>query len=183
MHVRIPFFFFWPHWQHVEIPGLQDWTCASTETLATAVGFFFFFFNPFMAAPQPTEFPGQRSDLTHGCNLCCSCGNTRSFNPQWQDRNQTRILVLQRCHRSYCTTTGTPAVRFLIHCTTAETLWIPLLFKPKWYSTVWIDHIFYPSPVNEHWGCFHILVIVNGYEYGCASISLRPCFQFFWAYT
>ena len=37
----------------------------------------FFFF--FLAAPQPMEFLGQGSDLSHSCNLSCSYSNTGSL--------------------------------------------------------------------------------------------------------
>ena len=37
------------------------------------------FFPFFLAAPWHMEFPGQRSDPNHSCNLGCSCGNTRSL--------------------------------------------------------------------------------------------------------
>ena len=37
-----------------------------------------FLFFPCLAALQHMEFPGQRSDPSHSCNLCHSCGNARS---------------------------------------------------------------------------------------------------------
>ena len=63
--------------------------------------FFFFFFWP---PPRHMEFPGQGSDLSCRCNLCCS--NTSSFNPLCQARDQTCVLVppipLRHSGNSYC---------------------------------------------------------------------------------
>ena len=43
---------------------------------------------------------GQGSAQSHTCNLCCSCGNSRSL---------THVPGLQRRHRSRRATAGTPA--------------------------------------------------------------------------
>ena len=40
-------------------------------------GFFFSF--SFLAVPRHMEFPGQGSEGSHSCNLCCSCSNARSL--------------------------------------------------------------------------------------------------------
>ena len=61
----------------------------------------------FLAIPRHMEFLGQGSGLRHSCDLCSSCSNTGSFNPLFQARNQTCILVLQRHHHSCCPTVGT----------------------------------------------------------------------------
>ena len=83
------------------MPHGSSW--AKDRTCATAVAspdslpampkrnfhFFFFFF---LADLQHMEFPGQGSDLSYSCNLCCSCGNAGSLThcvqelqtPQWE---------------------------------------------------------------------------------------------------
>ena len=57
--------------------------------------------------------PMAYSDLRHSCDLHCSCGHTGSFSTLCQAKDQTCILVLQRCHRSGCTTAGIPEKSFL----------------------------------------------------------------------
>ena len=39
----------------------------------------FFFSFPFLAAPWHVELPGQGSDPSRSCDLCCTCGNTGSL--------------------------------------------------------------------------------------------------------
>ena len=51
----------------------------------------------FLATPEHMEFPGQGSDPSCSCDLHHSYGNARSFNPLCQSRDQTCVLVLQRC--------------------------------------------------------------------------------------
>ena len=51
------------------------------------------------------------SDRSCSWDLCCGCSIARSFNPLARD--QTCVLALQRCHRSYCATAGTPQVSWL----------------------------------------------------------------------
>ena len=47
--------------------------------LCGGVFFCLFSFFSFLASPCHLELPGQESDLSHSCDLCCSCGNTRSL--------------------------------------------------------------------------------------------------------
>ena len=54
------------------------------------------------------DFSGQESYWSCSCNLRCSCGNARCFNPLCSAGDQTYILELQRCPQSHCSTTGTP---------------------------------------------------------------------------
>ena len=60
------------------------------------------FFFSFLASLRHMEFPGLGSDL------CCSCGNARSFNPLCWAGDQTHVLALQKHHQSCWTTVGTP---------------------------------------------------------------------------
>ena len=69
--------------------------------------FFVFFFNGHTHVIW--KFLGQ--NLSHSLDLCCSRGNSRSFNPLRQGGDQI--------HAS--TVTGAAAVGFLTHCTTAGT--------------------------------------------------------------
>ena len=60
------------------------------------------------------RFLGQGLNLSHSCDLCRSCGNTRSFNPVCPVHasgatQATAVIIL-----THCTTVGTPWV-FLIH--------------------------------------------------------------------
>ena len=55
---------------------------------------FFFFF----AALSIWSSQGQESDLSHSCNLHCSCGSARSFNPLCRARDRTCVLDLQSHH-------------------------------------------------------------------------------------
>ena len=54
---------------------------------------------------------GQGSDPSRSCNLHCSCGNVRSFNPLlvW---DWICVLVLQRCCPFHCTIAGTAVFSF-----------------------------------------------------------------------
>ena len=61
----------------------------------------------FLVFPLHMEFQGQGSTLIHCCDLCCSYGNTRSFNSLCQARDWTCILALQRCHWYSCATAST----------------------------------------------------------------------------
>ena len=54
------------------------------------------------------EFLGQGLDLSHSCDLYCSCSNNGSFKLLCQARDQTCILARQRWCQSHCTTAGTP---------------------------------------------------------------------------
>ena len=76
---------------------------------------YIYIFFSFLATPRHIEFPDQRSDLSCSCNLCHSCGNTRSFNPLRWTGDQTFILGLQRCCWSHYTTVGTPLIFFNWH--------------------------------------------------------------------
>ena len=60
---------------------------------------------PFLAAQWQMESPDQGSDLSHSCDLPCSCSNTGSLNPLCGDR--TCILALQRHCQSRCSTAET----------------------------------------------------------------------------
>ena len=70
---------------------------------------FLFFFFLFWLLCRILEFLAQGSDLSHNCDLHCSCSNTRSFNPLCWAGGQTCILVLPPiplCHRSNSTFGG-----------------------------------------------------------------------------
>ena len=64
---------------------------------------YFLFFGPFSATPRHMEFPGQRSDPSHSCNLHWNW-DAESFN---QAGDGTCILVLQRHSQSCCATVRT----------------------------------------------------------------------------
>lgn len=51
-------------------------SCTRTFAWAIPPAFAPPFFS-FLVAPQHMEFPSQQSDLRCGCDLSCSCGNTR----------------------------------------------------------------------------------------------------------
>ena len=87
----------------MERPGI--WIC-NTDIL------FYFIFFLFLATPWHMEFPGLGLDSSCSCDLCRSCGNTRSFNPPYQARDRTCILALQCYHGSYCCTAGTRMLTF-----------------------------------------------------------------------
>ena len=65
---------------------------------------FIYFWPPFSmwTAQARGQIPGTVAALCH------SCGNSRSFNPLCWARDQTCVLVLQRCHQLRCATAGTP---------------------------------------------------------------------------
>ena len=52
----------------------------------------FVVFFPFLVTLRHMEFPGQGSDLSCSCDLCCSCGIARSFNPLCVAGGQTCVL-------------------------------------------------------------------------------------------
>lgn len=56
------------------------------------------------------EFPGQRSDRSHSCDLCCRCGNAGSLNPLCQARDEPAVLGLQARCPSLCAAAGRPAL-------------------------------------------------------------------------
>ena len=139
------------HWILKPLCWAGVWTCASIVTWATVVGFLVFlllllFFWCFclLAFPWHMEFLGQGSDLSHSFDLHCSCGcgNTRSFNPLCHARDQTCVLVLERCYHSHCTTAGTPAVGFLAQSATVETLrrifWMECSMC-TWEESFWME--------------------------------------------
>ena len=110
-----------------------------------------FFF--FIGHPLEYGVPGQGLDLSHSCNLCCSCGNIRSFNPPCQTRNQTHILVLQRCLQSHFATAGTPDCCYFFHCRT-----------PRKRSSLAL-----PSPIQEIFGSRSGLLLILFSNY-CISL-------------
>jgi len=71
----------------------------------------FFFSLSFLASPRQIEFLGQGSDSSHSCKLCHSCGNARSLTNCARTGVRICVPVLQRHHRSCCTTVGTPIKR------------------------------------------------------------------------
>ena len=75
----------------------------------------FFFFSSFLAAHQHMEFPGQGSDLNHSFDLSFDLPTTVATLDSYVtllDGDRTCIPALPRCHRSCCTTTGTPIFNF-----------------------------------------------------------------------
>ena len=90
------------------------------------------------------ELRGQGSDPSCPWDLCCSCGNTRCFNPLHQAGDRTCVVALQR-HRGSCrATAGTPRLWCLIllcrawpgpgdllpvsrsECSRSHRVWLPL---------------------------------------------------------
>lgn len=68
------------------------------------------FFFLFLAIPWHIEFPGEGSNSSHSATYDHhSCGNTQSPKPLWWAGYQTCVLELQKCHRSRCAVSGTPA--------------------------------------------------------------------------
>lgn len=65
-------------------------------------------FPPFLAALRHTEFLGQGSDLSHSCDPYPQLWQRRILQPTVPGGDQTRVLELQRCHRSGCAIAGTP---------------------------------------------------------------------------
>ena len=75
--------------------------------------FLFLFFVFFFLFQHTVSYgvPGQGSNPSHSCNLCCSCGNTRSLT----HCSMPGIEPLSPKHcRSCCSTAGTPFFFFLI---------------------------------------------------------------------
>ena len=65
---------------------------------------FFFFFGCPMAYGSSLA---RNLNPSHSCELHYSCGNTGSFNPLCQARDQTCFLALKRCHGAHRATEGT----------------------------------------------------------------------------
>lgn len=132
------------------------------------------FFSPlFLAYLWHMEFPDQESDVSHNCSF----GNTGSFNPPCQARDQTWVLVLQRHWWSFYTTVGTHHSLFIFltfpsslalssqpitYCllkTTKKPLWLPatpqdttLPLKTKFLY--WFIHII-DLHLLPSFACFH----------------------------
>lgn len=81
--------------------------------IVTFLSFCFLFF--FFGCPWCLEFSGHRSDWSHSCDLCHSCGNAESFNPLCWAGHWTCILAVQRYHRSCGTTVGILVFISFIH--------------------------------------------------------------------
>ena len=85
----------------------------------------FFFFNGCTGGIW--KFLGEWLNLSHSCDLSCSCGNTRYFNPLCWTGDWTHTSAV----------TWVAAVRFLTHCITAETVrsqkcWFQYIFVLDW---------------------------------------------------
>ena len=74
------------------------------------------------------KFPGQGLNLSHSSNLCCSCSNTRFFNPLSWARDQTQAS----------TATQHAAIGFLTYCAMTGTLGLTLLYCFTVYKTCFI---------------------------------------------
>ena len=105
---------FWrePFWQVRDDISLRFW-CAFSWWLVilSPVGHLYVFLGAFcfvfLAAPKHMEFPSQGSDPSRSCDLYCSYGSARPFNPLGQAGALTCVLVLQRHSWSHCATAGT----------------------------------------------------------------------------
>ena len=75
--------------------------------------FYFLFFLLFLATPWLMEFPGQRLNPSQSCDLCHSCGNTRSLTLCAGPVIKPTSLLLQRHHRPCCARVRTPWLGFL----------------------------------------------------------------------
>ena len=80
----------------------------ATSTRLDNTGSRIFHLFSFLPTPRHIEFPGQKLDASCSCDLCHSCGNTRSLNPLCQSRDPTCILALQRRGPSCRAAAGTP---------------------------------------------------------------------------
>ena len=74
-----------------------------------------FFSFSFFGCPMAYVVPGPGVRSNHSCDLSHSCSNTRALTLS-AGRDWTCISVLPRCHRSHCTTAGTPERYFLLFC-------------------------------------------------------------------
>ena len=73
----------------------------------------------FCCPPGIWKFLGQRLNLSCSCDLCHSCGNTRSFNSLCQAWDQIHISAATRAHcrentgsLTHCATVGTPGIYY-----------------------------------------------------------------------
>ena len=70
---------------------------------------------------QHMEVPSQWLNLSCICDLHCSCGNARSFNPLCRTRNWTCAFTVNQAAAvgflTHCTTVGTPDVGYFHTCT------------------------------------------------------------------
>lgn len=73
------------------------------------------FFFLFWLSHSMWKFPRHGSGPSRSCDLHCSWSNAGSFNPPFQARDWTCILVLQRCCQSCCTTGGSLSTSTFIH--------------------------------------------------------------------
>ena len=87
------------------------WTDTFTPMFITTYYYFFLWLHLYM------EVLGQGLNPSCNCNLRCSCGKTRSFNPPCQVRDQTCALAVTWATRvrflTCCMTVGTPYQNYL----------------------------------------------------------------------
>ena len=75
---------------------MNEWRVRETQLIFFLPCFFFLFF---LAALPHMEFPGQGSALSHGCDLCRSCNNTRSLTQRLNlCPNAPETLLILLCH-------------------------------------------------------------------------------------
>ena len=91
------------------------------------------FFSLFLVTPWLMEFPGQGSDLSWSCDLCCSWGQHQILNPLCWAQDRTCIPVLWRCYQPHCTIVGA-----LIN-----NIWFWYYFKLQFWKITFISRIYH----------------------------------------
>ena len=80
---------------HLTLLVIQYMEIKTLKVARSSFFFLFFFFGGGEVTLKHKEFPTQKSDLSHSCNLHCS-SNTRLFNPLCPAGDQSYVLALQR---------------------------------------------------------------------------------------
>lgn len=76
-------------------------------------------FFSFLAAPQYVEFLGQGLDPSGSCDLCCSCGNSGSFNPLCHPGIEPAAWCWREAADPCCAIAGSTVLTFLYILTAA----------------------------------------------------------------
>ena len=115
------------------------WPNKHTTIIQHCLSFFlFFFFFPFLAAPQHVEFPGQGSDPTHSRDLSHTCCNTRSLSHCAGIEPASQLP--QDAGQSWCAISGTLVLPFFQFST----------LNGIYFSTSLHDHAVFCCLIGDH---------------------------------